>query len=536
MKRVYSICLCLILISIIIFSCSTKDDIVIINNTPVSNDAFINNGSTKIVGDTVVQYILASDSNYVKMSLSTPEKYLPHKDDIICCTINKNTPLGYLGKVTSIEQQHDCYYIRIIHPSIDETFESLDINKNMDLTANIDSVVDENGNILSYTEVDNSVWSNLNSSLKNISERHLQSRSNEIDGNIHPTISVSVNYQPDENLSFRGNIYVSASCDFNINIAKHTLNDLNVKISPRIGIKGKFTATKETSFEKKYRVIRIPFRCVVGPLVLRPVLNVYLGGGVEGKAKMTSEIGYEFMNSSYLVTYQNGIWTEKKDDITRQNNEYATSEVELGGKAYLLGEANLLIGLYSERLLGVSFNTAGKLILSGNFSIDNKKLLVENPTVNVCGTLNGNLSLYANLFHKSLGKYTPISLSKTIFSKDYNLFPQITACDTYSNNSSSISIPYNLKANSLITSEYGLAIYGKNSDNIISNIKLGTSSIKASDDNIHATVISPSLGSDSLYYAAPYVKVMQHSFYGNKSRISIYSKKFSRIIMSFKKH
>lgn len=184
---------------------------------------------------------------------------------------------------------------------------------------------------------------------------------------------------------------------------------MHARLSIRTGSELKLSATLKGEVEKTLksfdiRLGRIPI--AGGAVILRPFLKLSLILGANGEVTADAIPHNTFMDSSYAIDYADGVWSEQRKEGAHgmKSLDMATKR-EMRGALYTETKEGMLVGVYSHKLIGIGFDAVGRHALTGEFSLDNRALFLENPSVGIDRTLSGEFYFYARLFGKDLGRY-----------------------------------------------------------------------------------------------------------------------------------
>ena len=405
----------LLLAVLCIAACSRSDD----PETPVRNPFTEPNGSAAVLNEKATRYFTSVDDRQLTLAANTPDEYVPNVGDIVCCPMTPNTPDGFLGRVTRVEPTNDGYTVTTEEVALDETFERLTTDERIDPSLHVESVTDEEGNSYAFETVDSSVWDSL-------SDEPEETRAyTEAYG--EATLRIPLDEVAFGGTALSGSLYVDSRLDVGIGIERHKLSRTHTQLSIRTGAELKLSTTLKGEVEKTLKSFdiqlgRIPI--AGGAVILRPVLKISLVLGANGEITADAILRNTFMDSSYAIDYANGVWTEKSSEGAHglKSLNMAT-KLEMSGELYTEAKAGLLVGVYSHKIIGIGFNAVGRQALSGQFSLDNRALFLENPSVGIDRTLSGEFYFYARLFGKNLGRYEIKTGALDLGKAEVALFP-----------------------------------------------------------------------------------------------------------------
>lgn len=126
-------------------------------NTPQSS-SYMKNGSVVVQGESTTQFIKEVGDGHLLFASNTPTTALPVVGDVICCGITQQTPFGYLGRATNIQQDEGAIVITTETVSIEEAFANLDVSLEKDITRDFLAMLDEEDEALDYEWVSDDIW------------------------------------------------------------------------------------------------------------------------------------------------------------------------------------------------------------------------------------------------------------------------------------------------------------------------------------------------------------------------------------------
>ena len=115
-----------------------------------------------VFDENVTRYFTEVTGSYIRVSSGIPASCIPEEGDVIVCLATENTPYGYLGRIMSIEETPDGYVWHTGQAALTDAFESLHMDESVDVMAQVEGMVDEDGNSYDFEVVDNSVWDEIN--------------------------------------------------------------------------------------------------------------------------------------------------------------------------------------------------------------------------------------------------------------------------------------------------------------------------------------------------------------------------------------
>lgn len=158
------------------------------------------------------------------------------------------------------------------------------------------------------------------------------------------------------------------------------------------------------------------------PLILRPKLYLYFVAGAEGEISLSTSVSISNVYDCGLY-YKNGQW-EKVFDYKNSSLNYNISSIDMKGVASAGLKGGLFVGFYSATT-GAGISVTPQASISAEAALEDKNLLITNPSVMIEGKIVGDLYFTASIFKLPIKHYTFSTPEYTIWSKKLYLFPQI---------------------------------------------------------------------------------------------------------------
>lgn len=135
----------------LLLSCKSEDEVTITND----NKFYTAAGQVSVLNEVTIQYLEQTIEEGVPIvfSSSTPDEALPKIGTIILIPESEKSPYGFLGKVVKVEKG-DKITVTTEEVALDEAFEDLSIDTELNLEECFEGVYDEEGNPIEYQLVD----------------------------------------------------------------------------------------------------------------------------------------------------------------------------------------------------------------------------------------------------------------------------------------------------------------------------------------------------------------------------------------------
>ena len=353
-----------------------------------------------VFDDNVTRYFTEVTGSYIRVSSGIPASCIPEERDVIVCLATENTPYGYLGRIMSIEETPDGYVWHTGQAALTDAFESLHMDESVDVMAQVEGMVDEDGNSYDFEVVDNSVWDEINPVNDGNDDTPDDDAGTKAGagGYADATIRLPLDDIEIGGAALSGSLYISTRIDLAIDISDWKLQYANLEVTPRIGTDIELNADISVGEEITLFEHQFPLGAItVGYVVLCPVLNIELTAGFDGEITVKASMKNEFMNMKYFVKYENGEWKKWYDDQTvSEGNRCRAASLEMSGELYTEATAGLTVGLYSADMIGISLDAVGRHSVQGEYSLSDKDLFKADKQVGIERTLHGELTFFVD--------------------------------------------------------------------------------------------------------------------------------------------
>lgn len=366
-------------------------------NTPQSS-GYMKDGSAVVQGESTTQFIKEVGNGCLLFSSNTPTTALPVIGDVICCGITQQTPFGYLGRATNIQQNEGAIIVTTEAVSIEEAFANLDVALEKDITRDFLAMLDEEDEALDYEWVSDDIWQEFG-----VETADQYTNTARTEGEMNQTLSIKFSRQ-----GISGTVYAKIALSAKMQTTdNHELKYLDFTFTPIIGLKAdakiKGINDKITLINQRTR----PAAVQMGPIVLRPSIFSRLYFGYEATATIQGDLHFEIIKFKSNIHYENGKWTTSTQDLSSsKTNALDLVALELSGKAFVGSELGVTCGVFTDYLYGLGIKADARYTTSSSkvFSL-NIETLKENPVITFTPSLTGSLFGYTKLFGGSLGNF-----------------------------------------------------------------------------------------------------------------------------------
>ena len=508
-NRIYHHSLLALMLSILaIVSCAKENTDNSGNNPPhneeeVTRDfgSFVVNSGVLYMNEQRCKSVTVVNDNTLRLANTLSAAYTPKVGDIVLCAQTPQTPVGFMGRVVSLNG--DTYHFEDVN--LEDVFETLSVDSTMDITTYLGTPEDEEGNVLNAELLDSSVWDSFDYDYSDEEE------SPETKATVNKVISVGI-----VNDFFEGQFYSSVTMDTRIRIEKGKLEEFHVGLSKRCGINGIFNVKKEKKKNFKLKSITFPLGpgIPVGPLVLRPMMSAETGIKLSGEVSLSGQAQLELENSSYSMDYRDGAMNYQQ---TSGENQlfFSLTLVEIQGYISPYIQGGVLVALFQKDLLSAGIEVTGsvKMEAETSISLENKQLLVENPTIKVTPQLEGTAYLTSIFLGKYEEEHGRIQVKKTdtFEAVNYPIFPTFSK-GKMTRDPNLVAIDLDFDARSMMRPvETGVACFVSDATEPVVLLPLTGKTLTK------ATETSRLEYEGEASYAKPYVKIVDGSiYYGNR--------------------
>lgn len=469
--------------------------------------------NTVYFGGEYEQFVSVVDTNTLVIAEKTPEGLLPKEGEVVFVPYSSKNPSGFMGRVTTVTKSAGAMTVETEACALEDVFEELHLDEEVSVSQYMDSVEDEDGNLVACELLPDDIWEDTQAamdSLANLSGEQASSKA-ALQNSASYTRIIPFKYE-----GITGKVILSASVAVKIDISDGKLTDYNIVLKKKSFISVHAEASLEKEIKKKLiplKTFRIPAYIPVGPIVLRPAVLCSLDFFSSGNVKIGANIGVGV--DEVTNRWHNGVKTTTFGD---NNPNYVSAYyLDAEGKIGLEGRIALQLGVFGQKLLAFGIDAIPKVTvgLSGKIDMDNKDLLKTDLEANL--TLGGSLGIY--LYCKLLSsQWENLRTSIELPSKTWSLDLLDSGEGLKVTKESGTWRAHGDFAGKqfMKLDEEGFALFRLDQDEPVdlkAVMKGKTPSTKAGMDidEVSFTI----KGDPSQYYVCPYNKVGAYCFYGN---------------------
>lgn len=367
-----------------------KDGVIVIEE---SNKSYLK----KIEADTILYFSKSSISHFD----------LKEGSIISSSLVNELTPYGLGNKVLSINEEGDLIRCVSTNAALDEIFEELDINADIELFCDTISqtIEDVDGNIVTVNVSDqNMTRASIGS--PNVLTIKLGNKSDTT--RIGPFIT--------------GSMSLGAVATLNISLKKHQSEcslALYSTFEGEVGTQATWSGYKKI-LPKSGKWNIVTGVVSLGPVVLRPFIDLELGvqGKIEGtiSTKLSKQIGGKF-------GFKNG--QSFHENLTNSNTDIIKNiSVNAKGELNLVTKLNFGMGLYTKNI-AVGIEPSISAGFSTDFKLNNENLFRNQPNLDFKITASADAFFYAQFFGKEFSHAQTSLASIDLFAHSWPLLPAL---------------------------------------------------------------------------------------------------------------
>lgn len=458
------------------------------------------------------------DDGIIVLPLSVPHTSVPVPGTVLVCPITDRTPAGLLVRITEVEQTVSGYVLKTQTAALADAFEELHVDTSMDISPYIETALDGNGNTIIPEQISPSIWDEFAKDPEDPSFTIPTKAS----GSAETSLSQKF---PLESDIFEGQLFADMKLKVSIDISRQRLNKFDITITKQTGIAGDLLiAGLEAGFEMKIAELEFkfkPFLIPGTPIVIRPSLYAEETFKAEGKIEVKAALRYQFENHLYAFSYNGGQPTYRSESLNEDNymkfkSLSAEAEMEIsstaGGKFEVYDDALLAFG--------IELTAADNFRMSNEISMDDDKMLVNNPEVEVTPSLTASIYCESLLF----GFLPDTDEGKLSYEWDFGLPSfKLTALPQFSGIQENeaggkLKVAADVDETCFLEcSEKGFALFEEDSDEPITHISFsikGTETKATTAEEVEFDLPS----SDRSYTALPYVVADGRYYYGEEDR------------------
>ena len=374
----------LVLLTIVCISLTSCDVLSDLLDDPDTSEFFTLAENTRIYSEDEMEYFVKDSDRTLTISAEAPSETVPVVGDIIICPISESTPYGYMGKVISVENTDAGWIMETEVVPLNEAFEELHINTELDISKYIESATDKEGNVIIPEDL--------------ILQQDAQTRGS-------GTVTMAKAF-PVKNDFFKGELWFNYNMNLNVDISKFKINVFDIELEKQSGIQGDWiVAHVEKDFdytlaemEMKFAPVPIPST----PIFIVPV--IYASWTFDGAAEMTltADLTYTFEHQTYNLSYNKGKPKASSNDmLTDEDRNLQFKSLDMQAQLNMDITGGGKFGIYNEDLLsfGVELTYGQKYKIEDKITTDDEGLLNSNPTLSVGHSIVGSLYCESFLFN-----------------------------------------------------------------------------------------------------------------------------------------
>lgn len=374
----------LVLLTIVCISLTSCDVLSDLLDDPDTSEFFTLAENTRIYSEDEMEYFVKDSDRTLTISAEAPSETVPVVGDIIICPISESTPYGYMGKVISVEKTDAGWIMETEVVPLNEAFEELHINTELDISKYIESATDKDGNVIIPEDL--------------ILQQDAQTRGS-------GTVTMAKAF-PVKNDFFEGELWFNYNMNLNVDISKFKINVFDIELEKQSGIQGDWiVAHVEKDFDYTLAEMEMEFAPVPipsTPIFIVPV--IYASWTFDGAAEMTltADLTYTFEHQTYNLSYNKGKPKASSNDmLTDEDRNLQFKSLDMQAQLNMDITGGGKFGIYNEDLLsfGVELTYGQKYKIEDKITTDDEGLLNSNPTLSVGHSLVGSLYCESFLFN-----------------------------------------------------------------------------------------------------------------------------------------
>lgn len=374
----------LVLLTIACISLTSCDVLSDLLDDPDTSEFFTLAENTRIYSEDEMEYFVKDSDRTLTISAEAPSETVPVVGDIIICPISESTPYGYMGKVISVENTDAGWIMETEVVPLNEAFEELHINTELDISKYIESATDKDGNVIIPEDL--------------ILQQEAQTRGS-------GTVTMAKAF-PVKNDFFEGELWFNYNMNLNVDISKFKINVFDIELEKQSGIQGDWiVAHVEKDFDYTLAEMEMEFAPVPipsTPIFIVPV--IYASWTFDGAAEMTltADLTYTFEHQTYNLSYNKGKPKASSNDmLTDEDRNLQFKSLDMQAQLNMDITGGGKFGIYNEDLLsfGVELTYGQKYKIEDKITTDDEGLLNSNPTLSVGHSLVGSLYCESFLFN-----------------------------------------------------------------------------------------------------------------------------------------
>ncbi len=510
----------MVLNMVTLYSCevSTPDD-----NGEDSNLWSEIKGNVVTLNDEATQFVESYENDSsITFSSDTPNNLIPSIGSIIYVPVSDKTPYGYLGKISKVEKS-DIYKVFTEPVSLDEVFENLSVEGNIESIDSVEDVVDAEGKPVEYELVD-SIFQETDTKASATSRTgafYLKDKLIKVPFNIYSEEAGG------KAIKLSGNAYAGfKNFSLSIDINNNSISYVDLNLTPCIGL----NATSVVKLAggkmeiKDFLICKMTLRATIQtptgiPIIVPITLYVYGTFGASGEITATLSFNPEY-STNWNVKLKNGQWSCDKND-SPANNPWEASGFDVKGEIYSGTKLGILVGLYSATS-GIGINVMPNYSIGCSASITAENILNINPFVDQTLKISCEAYCVAKFFGKKLAKVTFQFPDYILWNEKVYLLPQYSDFNAIWNGTH-VEISYKIDQHyflKFLGFQHGLTIFDNDKITELETVYPSSTKVDERGYNYYNHTTSE-LSVGKTYYASPTIFGMNRKFHGEKHEFTI---------------
>ena len=449
-----------------------------------------------------MDFLMKEGDRTLTISTEAPSETVPTVGDIIICPISESTPYGYMGKVVSVEKTESGWRVETEVVPLNEAFEELHINTELDISQYIESATDKEGNVI--IPIDFTM------------PQDMPTRGS-------GTVTMAKAF-PIKNDFFEGELWFNYNMNLNVDISRFKIKAFDIELGKQSGIQGDWiVAHVEKNFDYTLAEMDIKFAPIPipgTPIIIVPV--IYASWTFDGAAEMTltAELAYTFEHQTYTLSYNDGKPDADSEDLlTDEERTLQFKSLDMQAQLNMDITGGGKFGIYNENLLsfGVELTYGQQYKIEDKIRTDDEGLLNSNPTLSVGHSLVGSLyceSLLFNLAGEEDGRFS-FDFPFMDKSLDIHALPQFSEIETGTDESKLTASATVEKLSLIKCQEKGFALFETESEEPLEHMPFDMIEKELFNRD---TLIFSIPGSTASYIAKPYVLANEKYYYFEDDR------------------
>lgn len=328
------------------------------------------------------QYISVLDTNKIAVKANIPSQMKFGIGDVVLVDFSQKAPLGFAGKVISQKEESGeaVFYTKPV--SLEEIYEELSIDSDIDVYKDADSVVDDEGQVYELAPVEDSDIAQMTEGgddpVKGLTDKDF----------------TSFKSIPIESTYFNGRLFVCSHAHVKINITKGKVEEYDILLERQSYLASRLSV--EITGKLDLTVLRekdfcLPVGIPVCPgMVLQPILSPSMDLHAEGAMRLQSKVYVKFEDTS--VRFHNGEYTNNSTNtpVFKITPAYMDCEASVE----LVPRVALKFDVWGLKLIGFGVDVKGsfKFTLSDSMKMSAREQLKKDVKANV--EIGGSIGLF----------------------------------------------------------------------------------------------------------------------------------------------